>query len=208
MRSMSTPYAASPAPAAVATAGKTRVGVVWLGSMGAAIAGNLASAGFATVLLDRDLRKAERAARGDAIATNDWQDFADCEFVITMLPGDGAVLDVALQLSNVLPTYAVHVSMSTIGGETARELADLHHALGQQYVSAPVLGNPRLAASRDLLVLAAADSETLERCMPLLECLGRHVVVIGEHAEEANRIQLVIDHTPEVAALETGHATI
>jgi len=200
MRSMSTPYAASPAPAAVATAGKTRVGVVGPGSMGAAIAANLADAGFATVLLDRDPRKAEAAARGKAIATNEWQDLADCEFVITMLPGDGAVLDAALQLSNVLATYGVHVSMSTIGPQTARQLADLHHALGQQYVSAPVLGNPQLAASRDLLVFAATDSETLDRCMPLLECLGRHVVVIGERAEEANRIQLVIDHLPVGAA--------
>ncbi|MEX3964662.1 NAD(P)-dependent oxidoreductase [Paraburkholderia sp. EG286B] len=197
---MNTPYAASPDPAAVAMAGKKRVGVVWVGNMGAAIAANLDRAGFATVLLDRDLSKAEGAARGKAIATNDWQDLADCEFVITMLPGDGAVLDVALQLSNVLLTYAVHVSMSTIGRETARELADLHHALGQQFVSAPVLGNPQLAASRNLLVFAAADSETLDRCMPLLECLGRHVVVIGEHAEEANRIQLAIEHPPVGAA--------
>ena len=194
MRSMSTPYAASPAPAAVATAGKTRVGVVWLGSMGSAIAANLDCAGYSTVLVDPDQSKPEGATPGNAIATNHWQDLADCEFVITMLAGDGAVLDVAIELSNVLPTYAVHVSMSTIGEETARELADLHHALGQQYVSAPVLGNPRLAASRALLVLAAADRETLDRCMPLLECLGRHVVVIGEHAEEANCIQLAIDH--------------
>ncbi|MBV8259382.1 MAG: hypothetical protein JO239_00185, partial [Paraburkholderia sp.] len=64
---MNTPYAASPGPAALATAGKTRVGVVGPGSMGAAIAANLACAGFATVLLDRDQRLAERAARGDAI---------------------------------------------------------------------------------------------------------------------------------------------
>ncbi|MEM5327921.1 NAD(P)-binding domain-containing protein [Paraburkholderia sp. JHI2823] len=191
---MSTPYATSHGPAAVATAAKTRVAVIGSGSMGAAIAANLNCAGYSTVLLHPDPSKAEGATRGNTIATNDWRDLADCEFVITMLAGDGAVLDVALEISNVLPTYAVHVSMSTIGEETARELADLHHALGQQYVSAPVLGNPRLAASRGLLVLAAAERETLDRCMSLLECLGRHVVVIGEHAEEANRIQVVIDH--------------
>ncbi|MCP3725059.1 NAD(P)-binding domain-containing protein [Paraburkholderia sp. CNPSo 3272] len=134
-------------------------------------------AGFATVLLDRDLSKAEGGARGKAIATNDCKTWPTASSSSRCLPGDGAVLDVALQLSNVLPTYAVHVSMSTIGGETARELADLHQALGQQFVSAPVLGNPQLAASRNLLVFAAADRETLDRCLPLLECLGRHVVV-------------------------------
>jgi 3-hydroxyisobutyrate dehydrogenase-like beta-hydroxyacid dehydrogenase len=63
-----------------------------------------------------------------------------------------------------------------------------------------VLGNPQLAASRDLFVFAAADSQTLDRCMPLPEWLCRRVVVIGERAEQANRFQLVTDHLPAGAA--------
>ncbi len=161
--------------------------------MGPAIAASLADTGYATVLFDRDLRKAQAAVRGNAIATNNWSDLSGCEFVFTVLPGDAAVLDVALRLSDVLATYAVHVSMSTISPATARELADLHHSLGQQFISAPVLGNPQLAASRGLRVFAGGDPETLDRCLPLLKCLCQHVVV-GERGEDANRFQLDCDH--------------
>lgn len=96
--------------------------------------------------------------------------------------------------------------MGTISEETARELADLHHSLGQQFVSAPLLCNPQLADPRHLLVFAAADSATLDRCVPLLECVGRRVVVIGEHAEEANRIQIAFGQLPEGASWQAARS--
>lgn len=172
---------------AAATANTTKVGVIGPGIMGTLVAAALMDAGFATVLLDGDLRKGEAEARGTATATADWQELAGCEIVITTVDGDAAMREIARRLSGTLRTYSVHLSMSAIAPATARELAGLHHSLGQQFVSAPVLGSPQLAASRDLLAFVAADEETLHRCMPLLECMCRQIFIIGDLPEQANR---------------------
>jgi len=60
----------------------------------------------------------------------------------------------------------------------------------QDYVAAPVLGNPDFAKARKLFVLAAGPPSALEKARPLLERLGQRVFVIGEDAGLANLVKL------------------
>ena len=60
----------------------------------------------------------------------------------------------------------------------------------QDYVAAPVLGNPDFAKARKLFVLAAGPPSALEKVRPLLERLGQRVFVIGEDAGLANLVKL------------------
>ncbi|NUY02423.1 NAD(P)-dependent oxidoreductase [Paraburkholderia sp. JPY169] len=166
------------------------VGVVGLGRMGAAFASNLIQDSFKTVVFDRDTQKARTFAQGRAVAAGSYEALSDCDVVISMVPDDAAIRSVAEQLSGVLATNAVHVSMSTISPDAAREAAHVHYTVGQGYLSAPVLGNPDLAAARKLYILAAGASETIARCMPVLERLGQRVFVLGEVPELANTFKL------------------
>ena len=60
----------------------------------------------------------------------------------------------------------------------------------QDYVAAPVLGNPDFAKARKLFVLAAGPPSALEKVRPLLERLGQRVFFIGEDAGLANLVKL------------------
>ena len=167
-----------------------RVGVVGLGRMGTVFAANLIQDGFKVVVFDSNPLKTRAVTDVRAMAAMSFKVLSGCDIVISMVPDDAALASVAEGLSGVLATNAVHVSMSTVSPKAAREAAHLHQTRGQCYLAAPVLGNPDLAAARKLYILAAGGSETLARCMPVLERLGQRVFVLGEEPELANIFKL------------------
>jgi 3-hydroxyisobutyrate dehydrogenase-like beta-hydroxyacid dehydrogenase len=135
----------------------TRLGIIGLGHMGHALAAPLIADGTSLTVYDRkpDVA-APLAARGAAVARS-LADFAGCDIVLSSLPDDDAVRQVALGvegIAEVLRQGAIHGSMSTISEVLSRELAHAHRAHGQGFVAAPVLGNPDLAATRQQFVLA------------------------------------------------------
>ncbi|MDN7845971.1 NAD(P)-dependent oxidoreductase [Burkholderia multivorans] len=167
-----------------------RVGVVGTGRMGAAFAANLLEDGFEVVLFDRDRRKAEAAAQGLGVSSDQWESLSSCDIVISMVPDDAAFDDAASHLRMVLKVNAVHISMSTISPSAARTAALLHEACGQRFLSAPVLGNPDLAAARELFILSAGSADALETCVPVLQRLGQRVFQLGSKPELANVFKL------------------
>ena len=178
-----------PAPATVT------VGVVGLGRMGCAFAETLLDAGFAVSAFDRDPVRSQELAlvREGAEAAGHLSDLSDCSIVISSLPDDEALSTVSLEaqgLVAILKPGAIHVSMSTVSPELSRRIAKAHADHGQGYVAAPVLGNPDLAGSHRLFVLAAGSSEAVRWARPVLEKLGQRLFVIGEDAGLANVMKL------------------
>ena len=168
-----------------------RVGVVGLGHMGHAFAVNLLEDGHQVFVYDRDPKRA--AALTGARAAERLADLAACDVVLTSLPDDDALAAVALGpegLAGILPAGAVHISTSTVSPEISRRVSEEHARHGQDYVAAPVLGNPDFARERKLFMLAGGPHSALEKVRPLLERLGQRVFVIGEDAALANLMKL------------------
>jgi 3-hydroxyisobutyrate dehydrogenase-like beta-hydroxyacid dehydrogenase len=168
-----------------------RVGVVGLGHMGHAFASNLIEDGFQVLAYDRDPKRA--AALTGARPAAGLADLAACDVVLTSLPDDGALAAVALGgegLARVLARGAVHISTSTVSPDISRRVAEEHARHQQDYVAAPVLGNPDFARERKLFVLAAGARSAVEKVRPLLERLGQRLFVIGEDAASANLMKL------------------
>jgi len=175
------------APAALQT------GVVGLGHMGGAFARNLLADGFRVLAFDRDPTRVLALEKEGACATAGIADVSSCDVVVTSLPDDHVLQAVALAPGGLVDSMrpdAIHVSMSTISPEMSRRLAQAHAARCQGYVAAPVLGNPDLARSRKLFVLAAGQAKTIERVRPVLERLGQRLFVISEDPPAANLMKL------------------
>ncbi|MEX3929321.1 NAD(P)-dependent oxidoreductase [Paraburkholderia sp. BR10936] len=167
-----------------------QVGVVGLGRMGLAFAQNLITDGYQTIVYSRSGKNlATLKTRGTTVAAG-WGDLAQCSIVISMVADDDAAESVAESLANVLPTSAIHISMSTISPGASRRIARLHNHLGQGYVAAPVLGSPDLAASRELFVLAAGTQDYLACSLPILNRLGKRTFLLGNVPELANTVKL------------------
>ena len=79
----------------------------------------------------------------------------------------------------------------------ARSIAEEHARHRQDYIAAPLLGNPDFARDRKLFVLAAGPASGLEKVRPLLERLGQRLFVIGEDAALANLFKLDANVLPE-----------
>jgi 3-hydroxyisobutyrate dehydrogenase-like beta-hydroxyacid dehydrogenase len=72
----------------------------------------------------------------------------------------------------------------------SRRIGEEHARRHQDYVAAPVLGNPDFARTRKLFVLAAGAPSGIEKVRPLLDRLGQRLFVIGEDAALANLFKL------------------
>jgi 3-hydroxyisobutyrate dehydrogenase-like beta-hydroxyacid dehydrogenase len=168
-----------------------RVGVVGLGHMGHAFAVNLVQDDYEVLAYDRDAQRA--TALTGARAAAELADLASCDVVLTSLPDDDALAAVALGAGGLVAALApgaVHISMSTVSPGISRRVAEAHARRKQDYVAAPVLGNPDFARERKLFVLAAGSRAALEKVRPLLQRLGQHLFVIGEDPGLANLMKL------------------
>src|SRR5256886_5863657 len=173
------------------------IGFVGLGRMGTAMAKNLAAAGRQVIAC---VRRPEQMGTLLALGlkpTTSLADLFDCEVVISMLPDDEAVREVALGrqgrkgLAAGLRPGAIHLSMSTISTAAAAQLASAHARCGQGYVAAPVFGNPDAAKARQLFIVAAGAPTDVERCQPLLAQLGQRTFVVGGDPPQSNLTNLM-----------------
>ncbi len=168
-----------------------RVGVVGLGHMGHAFAVNFIEDGHQVFVYDRDPKRAAELTGARAAAQ--LADLAECDVVVTSVPDDDALAAVALGpegLAAILSPNAVHISTSTVSPAISRRVAEEHARHHQDYVAAPVLGNPDFARERKLFVLAAGPHSAMEKVRPLLEGLGQRLFIIGEDAALANLVKL------------------
>jgi 3-hydroxyisobutyrate dehydrogenase-like beta-hydroxyacid dehydrogenase len=168
------------------------VGVVGLGHMGHAFAVNLTEDGYQVMVYDRNPERTTALRASGASAAAQLGDLAACDVVLTSLP-DEALAAVALGpsgLVGILSPTAAHISTSTVSPTLSRSIAEEHACHRQDYIAAPVLGNPDFARDRKLFVLAAGPPSGLEKVRPLLERLGQRLFVIGEDAALANLFKL------------------
>jgi 3-hydroxyisobutyrate dehydrogenase-like beta-hydroxyacid dehydrogenase len=176
-----------------------QIGFVGLGHMGTAMAVNLAASGRRVIAY---VRRPDRIGKLEALGlrpTTDFRDLLNCDVVISMLPDDDAVREVAFGRRDIgldglaagLMPGAVHLSMSTISTAVASLLASEHALRGQGYVAAPVFGNPDAATAHQLFIVAAGAPADVERCRPILDILGQRTFVIGAAPQDANLVKLL-----------------
>jgi 3-hydroxyisobutyrate dehydrogenase-like beta-hydroxyacid dehydrogenase len=170
-----------------------KVGFVGLGSMGSAMARNLLKAGHEVTVYNRTRAKAEELAREGAKVAAAAAETAAGEIVITMLADDHALEDVLLGSGNLLSKLQpeqIHVSMSTISVELARNLVEAHRRHGTGFISAPVFGRPEAAEAAKLFVVAAGPKAFIAQCEPLFSAMGQKTFNLGEDPPTANVLKL------------------
>jgi 3-hydroxyisobutyrate dehydrogenase-like beta-hydroxyacid dehydrogenase len=163
---------------------------IGLGKMGVGMARNLLRAGHNLVLYNRTREKAESLApQGARLADSPADACRDAEIVMTMVADDHALEEVVFGnhgIALAMNSGCIHLSHSTISTALARRLTSEHARRKQGYLSVPVFGRPEAAETAKLLVVAAGQSELVERCRPIFEAIGRHTFVVGAEPWQAN----------------------
>jgi 3-hydroxyisobutyrate dehydrogenase-like beta-hydroxyacid dehydrogenase len=163
------------------------IGFIGLGSMGSAMAKNLAVAGHHVRAWNRSGGSVEGVTMIDAPS----EAFA-ADAVLTMLSDDAAIRDVILDadLLTAARPGLVHVVSSTISVAFAQELVAAHDKAGIGFVAAPVLGRPDVAAKGNLNVLVGGAPAEIDRVRPLLEVIGGRIWPMGDEAPAANAAKI------------------
>lgn len=191
------------------------VGFIGLGHMGQAIVANLVKAGHTVRVWNRSPGPVQEAARAGATAVGSPAAAFAGDAVFSMLADDDAVRE-AIAASGALAQAKqglVHVNMATVSVALADEMAQVHQARGVNYLAAPVLGRPDVAAAGKLNILAGGDAKTLAHVQLLFDVIGQKTWYLGEMPSRANAVKLAVNFmlgaaveaTAEAAALAGAH---
>lgn len=147
----------------------TKIAFLGLGSMGAAMAHRVLTAGYPLTVWNRSAGRADEFARqGAKVAGSPADAVRDADVVVTMLADPAAVRDVVGAFTAELKPGTFLIEASTIGpaavAEVEKELPE-----GVTLIDAPVMGSVDRAASGELSLMVGGEADPV---MPLLELFG------------------------------------
>jgi len=154
-----------------------RLGFIGLGSMGAAMARNLADAGHDLTVYDLDPGRVEDLARSGARPGTSGEEVAGAvEVLFTSLPGPRQAAAAMPGLIDALRAGATWVDMTTNDRGLVLELAQRAEARQVSVLDAPVTGAIDGARRGTLTIFVGGSGPVLEQVRPYLELLGRIIV--------------------------------
>jgi 3-hydroxyisobutyrate dehydrogenase len=196
------------------TPGKTRIGWIGTGVMGASMCGHLIAKGFSATVYNRTKAKAEGLlAKGAA-----WADSpkavaqaADVVFAIVGFPAD--VRKVMLGDEGALAGSkpgTVLVDMTTSEPSLAVELYEAARQRGVASVDAPVSGGDVGAREARLSIMIGGDKDVVEALRPCWEAMGKTIVHqgpagAGQHTKMVNQILIASNMIGVCEALLYGY---
>ena len=161
-----------------------RVGFIGTGSIGRPMAAQIAAAGFSLVVHDIDWQAAAPLVDAGAEWAGSPKAVAEqCDVVCTCLPGPPEFQSVVYGAGGVMEGIgagAVLVDHTTNSPELVRETHRRLEDAGVAMLDAPVSGGAEGARTRDLTMLVGGDSDTLDRCKPVLDAIAKTVMHVGD----------------------------
>ncbi len=179
-----------------AVPGRTRIGWVGLGVMGAPLCGHLREAGFEITATTRTPAKAEALrARGVRWAATPREVAARSDLVFTLVGYPREVREVVLGERGVLAglrASGVLVDMTTSTPSLAVEIAEAARGQGCFALDAPVSGGDVGALEARLSIMLGGEAAAVEAVRPCLERLGSTIVHqggpgAGQHTKLVNQ---------------------
>jgi 3-hydroxyisobutyrate dehydrogenase len=169
------------------------LGWVGVGRMGRALVIRLLQAGHEVAVYNRTREKAADLAALGATIVDSPADLADRDIVFTMVAGSSDVEEVVDGPSGLLSRDDAHpgliIDSTTISPSAAAHIRARALERGTAMLAAPVSGNPKVAESGRLTIVASGPADAWERARPYLELLARRVTYVGE-GERARLVKI------------------
>jgi 3-hydroxyisobutyrate dehydrogenase len=160
-----------------------RIGFIGLGTMGGAMAANLARAGFAVSAWNRTAgRGAELPELGVDLAPTAAAAAETAEVIVTIVSDTPDVDEVLFGPDGVAKGAAsgsLVVDMSTISPSATRGFAERLSGQGVAMIDAPVSGGSEGAKQGTLSIFVGGDPPDVERARPVLEAMGTTITHLG-----------------------------
>jgi 2-hydroxy-3-oxopropionate reductase len=160
------------------------LGFIGIGAMGGPMVLNLLKAGHAvTVYARRADAAAHLIAAGARLAGSPAAVARAAGVIFTMVTTAADCEEITLGSDGIIEGAAagsVVIDMATISPLAARRIAATLEARGIEHVDAPVSGGPMGARDATLSIMAGGKAPVFERIKPLLDCLGKTILHMGD----------------------------
>ena len=157
------------------------VAFIGLGAMGQHMARNLHRAGLLTGVWNRTAARAEAfaAETGCRAFASPAELAAACDVVVTCVSADDDLQAVVDALRPTLKRGSIVIDCSTVSADTARAAALRLSEVGSSFLDCPVSGGVEGARNATLAIMCGGGPEAFERARPVLESLGKTIVLMG-----------------------------
>lgn len=159
------------------------IAVLGLGTMGAAMAANLARAGFPLTVWNRSAGKAGSVVALGAREVPTARDAAQAAEIVLVCVSDTPDVEAVLfgpdGAAEGVRQGSLVIDCSTIAPSGSRSFADRLRARGAAYVDAPVSGGSEGARDATLTIFVGGAEGDVERARPVLEAIGRTITHVG-----------------------------
>ena len=160
-----------------------RVGFVGLGTMGAAMAGNVAKAGFPLTVWNRTRDRATGLREAGATEADSPADVARASDIVVTCVSDTPDVEAILfgegGVAEGAPRGQLVIDCSTISPSATRDFAARLAERGVALVDAPVSGGSEGAKNATLTIFVGGDAEGVERARPVLAAMGKTITHVG-----------------------------
>jgi len=164
--------------------GGETIGFIGLGTMGAPMAGHLASNGHETLVWNRTPGKDELPlSKGAKLADSPETIAKNCKTICLCL---GRTEDVAEIVSRLLPhcqPESIIIDHSTIAPKGAQEIAKSCESHQVEFVDAPITGGSMGAQNGTLTIFFGGSPQAFKEAKPTLESYGRRIAHVGSSGQ-------------------------
>lgn len=160
-----------------------RIGFCGMGTMGAAMAANLARAGFQLMVWNRTDGRSDLPVSLGASSSATVRELAAGSDVVVICVSDTPDVDAVLfgpdGAAEGLAPGALVVDCSTISPDATRRFAERLARQGVAMVDAPVSGGSEGAQQGTLTIMVGGADGDVERARPILAAMGRSITHMG-----------------------------
>ena len=159
---------------------QNKVGIVGLGIMGGAMARNLVAAGWQVLGHDVDAgRCAEQREAGVGIRSDAAALAREAPVLLLSLPSPAAALATAQAIADSGVERRTVIEASTLALKDKLAIEAVLRAAGHVTLDCPISGTGAQAVTRDLVIYASGDSQSIEALRPLFLGFSRAVHNVG-----------------------------
>ena len=127
-----------------------------------------------------------------------------CEFadvIISMVPKNEHMLALYGELKKYLRKGTICIDMSTISPEVSRKVAEELRLLGVELIDCPVVKSQPAAVKGELGIYVGGPEEVYLKVRPILECMGKNIIRMGENGAG---LTMKILHNALVGEIQNG----
>jgi 3-hydroxyisobutyrate dehydrogenase len=186
-----------------------KIGLIGTGMLGNAVGIHLLQSGYQLTAFNRTKEKTnELKKNGAQIASSPKEVAENSEIVISVVKDANAVKQISFEKDGIVNGNhkgLVVCDMSTINPLESKIIAEkfLEHDISM--LDIPVMGGPNVAINGELVMMAAGNKTTFDKCKKLLDTIASKVFFLGENGTaHAVKLAMNLQITMLALALSEG----